>query len=64
MKTGFPFVPNMDDCKMVVETSGATCYIFDTCCRKMTKEQKAQIDREIVRIYLQHALHQQAQGSA
>jgi len=63
MKTQYPYVPNMDDCKMVVKTAGATCYIMDTCCRNMTKEQKEQIDREIVEIYLQHALRKQAKDS-
>ena len=28
MKTQYPYVPNMDDCKMVVKTAGATCYIM------------------------------------
>lgn len=48
----FPFVPNMDDCKMVVTTDGAVCYIMDTFCRNMTKEDKEEADRQIVQIYL------------
>lgn len=63
MKTQYPYIPNMDDCKMVVHANGATCYIMDTCCHNMTQAQKLQADREIVRIYLQHALVMQAKGS-
>lgn len=48
----FPFVPNMNDCKMVVNADGAVCYIMDTCCRNMTKEDKEAADRQIVQIYL------------
>lgn len=59
MKLQFPYVPNMEDCKMVVPTDGATCYIMDTCCRCMTQGQKEQIDRQIVQIYLQHERGQQ-----
>ncbi len=48
----FPFVPNMEDCKMVVKTDGAVCYIMDTFCRNMTKEDKAEADRKMIQIYL------------
>ncbi len=60
----FPFVPNMDDCKMVVQANGAVCYIMDTCCRNMTKEDKARADQEIVDIYLRSAIHRKTKGSA
>jgi hypothetical protein len=56
IKTEFPYVPDMADCKMVKETKGATCYIMDTCCRSMTKADKLKADREIVQIYLDHAM--------
>lgn len=49
---------------MVVKTEGATCYIMDTCCRDMTPEDKARIDREILRIALASELRKQARGSA
>lgn len=52
MKSEYPFVPNMDDCKMVVKSNGATCYIMDTCCRNMTREEKLRADRAIVQIYM------------
>lgn len=48
----FPFVPDMDDCKMVVKTDGAVCYIMDTFCRNMTKEDKEAADKQIIQIYL------------
>lgn len=60
----FPFVPNMDDCKMVVQADGAVCYIMDTCCRNMTPEAKAQTDQEIVDIYMRSAMRRKMKGSA
>lgn len=60
----FPFVPNMDDCKMVVQATGAVCYIMDTCCRNMTQEDKARADQEIVDIYLRSVMRRKAKGSA
>ncbi|MET0018224.1 hypothetical protein [Oscillibacter sp.] len=60
----FPFVPNMDDCKMVVQANGAVCYIMDTHCRNMTREDKARADQEIVDIYLRAAMRRKAKGSA
>ncbi|MDN0031638.1 hypothetical protein QVN85_01855 [Oscillibacter valericigenes] len=60
----FPFVPNMDDCKMVVQADGAVCYIMDTCCRNMTPEVKAQADQEIVDIYMRSAMRRKMKGSA
>lgn len=60
----FPFVPNMEDCKMVVKANGATCYIMDTCCRNFTQEDKERTDREIMRIALASAMRKKAQGTA
>ena len=48
----FPFVPNMEDCRMTVKADGAVCYIMDTFCRNMTKEDKEAADRQIIQIYL------------
>ena len=59
-----PFVPNMEDCKMIVETNGAVCYIMDTCCRNFTAEDNARADRQIVEIAMQAALRKQASGPA
>lgn len=59
-----PFVPNMEDCKMIVESNGAVCYIMDTCCRNFTAEDKARADRQIVEIAMQSALRKQASGLA
>jgi len=56
----FPFVPNMDDCKMIVNTDGGTCYIMDTFCRSMTKEDKEATDRQIVQIYLNAEMRKRA----
>ena len=63
LKTKFPYVPDMAECKMVKETKGATCYIMDTCCRGMTKDDKLRADREIVKIYLNHAMRKKAPGT-
>lgn len=52
MKTAFPFVPNMEDCKLVVHSNGTTCYIMDTCCRDMKTADKIAADRAIVKIYM------------
>ena len=60
----FPFVPNMEDCKMVVQTDGAVCYIMDTCCRNFTAEDKARADRKIMEIALRAALRKQESGLA
>lgn len=59
-----PFVPNMADCRMTVETDGAVCYIMDTCCRNFTSEDKARADRQIVEIAMRAALRKQASGLA
>jgi len=47
----FPFEPPMEDLKMVMESDGATCYIFNTACKDMTPEQKRKIDQRILSIY-------------
>lgn len=61
----FPYIPPMEDCRRIVKTEGCTCFIMDTCCRDMTPEDKAAIDRQIVRIAMDAALRkQQAAGSA
>ena len=62
--TNVPFVPNMDDCKMIVETDGAVCYIMDTCCRNFTSEDKARTDRQIVALAMQSAMRKQTPGLA
>ena len=59
-----PFVPNMEDCKMVIESDGAICYIMDTCCRNMTREDKARIDQQIIQIALDSELRKRARGTA
>lgn len=60
----FPFVPNMEDCRKIVKTEHCTCYIMDTCCRNMTQEDKARADRQILQIYVNHALKKEVSGSA
>ncbi len=62
--TSFPFQPNMDDCKMIVESNGVVCYIMDTCCKHFTPEDKARVDRQIVEIAVQSALRKQQAGLA
>ena len=52
----FPFVPDMDDCKMTVTANGAVCYIMDTCCRNMTAADKAAADERILQIYVNHRM--------
>lgn len=59
-----PFVPDMADCKMVVESNGAVCYIMDTCCRNFTAEDKERVDRQIVEIAKRSALRKQVSGLA
>ncbi|MDO5764723.1 MAG: hypothetical protein Q4P84_03340 [Elusimicrobiales bacterium] len=59
-----PFVPDMADCKMTVETNGVVCYIMDTCCRNFTAEDKERVDRQIIEIAMRSALRKQASGLA
>ena len=63
-KMKLPFVPNMEDCKRVVETAHGTCYIMDTYCKNFTAEDKKRIDREIVRIYQTAMLRKQTKDLA
>lgn len=49
---------------MMKKTKEATCYIMDTCCRNMTKDDKLRADRKIVQIYLAHAMRGKASGPA
>ncbi len=60
----FPFVPNMEDCRKIVQTEHGTCYIMDTCCRDMTPEDKERADRQILQIYVRNALRRESSGSA
>lgn len=60
----FPYVPNMDDCKMTVETEGAVCYIMDTCCRQFTPADKAAADRKLMDLALRAALRKASSGLA
>ncbi len=60
----FPYVPNMADCRRVLELESCTCYIMDTVCRNMTAEGKAAADEQILQIYVDHALKQGRPGSA
>ena len=62
--TSFPFQPNMDDCKMIVESNGVVCYIMDTCRKHFTPEDKARVDQQIVEIAVQSALRRQRAGLA
>lgn len=58
------YVPNMDDCKMIVKCqNGATCYVMDTCCRNMTKEDKARIDAQIMNIYIASEMRKRRRDS-
>ena len=55
------FVPNMDDCKMIVKCeNGATCYIMDTCCKNFTEEDKKRVDEKILQIYLNSVMRKRA----
>lgn len=49
-------MPDMKDCRMIVSTHDATCYVMDTCCRDVTAEERAEIDRKIIHIYRQSLL--------
>ena len=46
----------MDDCRMVCRPQGAVCYIMDTCCRDMTGERRAKIEKSILHLYRQTAM--------
>ena len=48
----YPYRPDMERCRMVVESGGAVCCIMDDCCRDMTAEDKAAADQRIVDICL------------
>lgn len=51
----FPFVPPMEDLKMVVKPEGgATCYIFDTFCKNLSREEKIRRERKLLESYAQH----------
>ena len=61
------FVPNMDDCKMIVKCeNGAICYIMDTCCRNIfqftppREEDKKRVDEKILQIYLNSVMRKRA----
>ena len=47
---------DMYDCRMVCHEQGSTCYIMDTYCRDITKEQRADIERCVLRIYRQASI--------
>ncbi len=48
----FPFEPPMEDLRMVLKTqSGATCYVFDTFCRDITREEKIAVETRLFRAY-------------
>lgn len=59
-----PFVPNMDDCRMTVESDGAVCYIMDTCCRDYTPADRAATDRKLMDLALRAALRRAVSGLA
>ena len=59
-----PYVPDMADCKMIVETNGAVCYIMDTFCRNFTAADKERADRQILQIAMRAAQRKQASGLA
>ena len=48
--------PGMEACRMVIRTTDATCYVMDTCCREISEEQRAKIDKDLVHIYRQAML--------
>lgn len=50
-----PYVPNMDDCRMVIRAEGAACYVMDACCNATAADQK-RIDSSIIEIYRQALL--------
>jgi len=51
---------DITDCEMTVHTHEATCYIMGECCRRITAEERAKIDSEILRIYRQAVLRKEA----
>lgn len=53
-KFKFPFEPPWEDLrKTVVTSNGTKCYIFDTCV-VTDPEERAQIDRNIANIIIEH----------
>ena len=56
MQAKAPYVPSAEDCRMVVRTGEAICYMMDTCCRDITERQRAEIDEKVAHIYRQAAL--------
>lgn len=51
----FPFVPPEEDLKMVVKPEGGgTCYIFDTFCKNLSREEKIRRERKLLESYAQH----------
>ncbi len=59
---GYPFEPPWEDLKMTVVTDkGVKCYIFDTCCKNETPEQRAETKRRIGNIIYQSELRKRMQ---
>lgn len=51
----YPFEPPIEDLKMQIKGDGATCYLFDTVCKNITKEKKLRADKRIFSIYYHNA---------
>lgn len=54
------YEPDMCDCRMVIHTQEATCYVMDTCCRNMAEGQREKIDADIAHIYRQSILNRRS----
>lgn len=52
--------PDMRDCKLIVRTPDATCYVMDTYCRNVTLEQRIELEKQIAQAYVRNAMRTQA----
>ena len=57
-----PFEPPAADLKMEVMAAGVRCYVFDTCCRCFSPEEKARTDRAVLSICSQAVRAEWADG--
>ena len=51
----YPYVPQMDHCGLTLQREEATCHIMDHCCRDVTGEERAELDRAVLRLARQAA---------
>lgn len=59
-----PFCPPEGGLKMELRSGDTTCYLFDSCCRDFSPEEKARTDRAVLSIYYEAAKADMTGGRA